>query len=72
MQYPEEGFWDNGNHENCYGWLMQFADGNRLDLHVCTLSYVKKQLKKGEPYQILFDKTGSLPVPEQVSDKIYW
>ena len=45
MQYPEEGFWDNGNHENCYGWLMQFADGNRLDLHVCTLSYVKEQLK---------------------------
>ena len=72
MQYPEEGFWDNGNHENCYGWLMQFADGNRLDLHVCTLPYVKEQLKKGEPYQILLDKTECLPVPEQVSDKIYW
>lgn len=71
MQYPEEGLWDNGNHENCYGWLMQFADGNRLDLHVCTLSYVKEQMKNGEPYQILLDKTGCLPVPEEVSDKIY-
>lgn len=22
--------------ENCYGWQIQFADGNRMDLHVCT------------------------------------
>ena len=65
MNYPSDP-------EHCYGWLMQFADGNRLDLHVCTLSYVKEQLKKGEPYQILFDKTGYLPMPKQVSDQVYW
>ena len=72
MQYPEEGFWDTGNHENCYGWLMQFADGNRLDLHVCTLPYVKEQLQKGEPYKILLDKTGCVPKPAELSDKAYW
>ena len=32
MQYPEEGFFGSGNAEECYGWLIQFSDGNRLDL----------------------------------------
>lgn len=72
MQYPDEGIWDNGNHENCYGWLMQFADGNRLDLHVCTLAFVKELLKKGEPYRILLDKTGCLPQPGENPERVYW
>lgn len=72
MQYPDDGFWASGNQDHCYGWLMQFVDGNRLDLHVCTLPYVKEQIKKEEPYQILLDKVECLPVPDEVSDRAYW
>lgn len=68
MQYPEEGD-DLSDVENCYGWLMQFADGNRLDLHVCTPSYVLGHL---ELYRALVDKDGILPKPCETSDEIYW
>ena len=35
MQYPERNDRDLGHEmdfENCYGWLMQFTDGNRICL----------------------------------------
>lgn len=37
MQYPDEIDVINGierDFDKCYGWLIQFKDGNRLDLHV--------------------------------------
>ena len=37
MQYPEDSSYYPSDKENCYGWLIQFQDGNRLDLHVQTL-----------------------------------
>lgn len=48
--------------ENCYGWLIQFADGNRLDLHVCTLKSELKNLETDHMYRVLMDKDGCLPV----------
>ncbi len=31
MQYPEGNSFFQSDVENCYGWLIQFTDGNRLD-----------------------------------------
>ena len=36
MHYPEDNVFYPSDVENCYGWQIQFADGNRMDLHVCT------------------------------------
>lgn len=69
MQYPEDSVYDPGDKENCYGWLMQLQDGNRIDLHVCTLDYAKTHL---EAYQILLDKDGILPQPSKKALQLYW
>ena len=58
MQYPEESTQSEADVEKCYGWLMQLADGNRLDLHVCTKEYALSRL---ELYRRLTDKDGILP-----------
>ena len=72
MQFPEDGPYDSSDVENCYGWLMQFSDGNRLDLHVCTLKCVEKELAEGKPYRVLLDKDGILPSPAPGLEKAYW
>ena len=41
MHYPEENVFYPSDVENCYGWQIQFADGNRMDLHVM---YQRKML----------------------------
>lgn len=65
MQYPEE----HGNVNESYGWLMQFKDGNRLDLHITLYDKAKSEL---ELYKILVDKDGLFSLKEQNSDEIYW
>ena len=69
MQYPEDNVNYPSDPEHCYGWLMQFEDGNRLDLHVCTWDYAEKEM---ELFIALVDKDGLLPARENRSDKIYW
>lgn len=69
MQYPEENDIFPSDVENCYGWLIQFEDGNRLDLHVCTKEYALSHL---ELYQTLVDKDGIMPKEKETCDKIYW
>ncbi|MDF2557201.1 MAG: aminoglycoside 6-adenylyltransferase [Bacillales bacterium] len=72
MQYPEENSYYPSDVENCYGWLIQFTDGNRLDLHVCTLSHVLKEIKGDRLCRILLDKDDCLPnIPEE-TDMDYW
>lgn len=72
MQYPEENSYYEHDVENCYGWLIQFTDGNRLDLHVCTLSYALKEIKEDRLCRILLDKDKCLPdIPEE-TDKDHW
>lgn len=56
MQYPEESVYYPSDVENCYGWLIQFTDGNRLDLHVCTLSHALKEIEEDKLSKILLDK----------------
>lgn len=60
MQYPEENDEYPSDKENCYGWLIQFADGNRLDLHVQTISYSLRMLEEDRCFRILYDKDGCL------------
>lgn len=69
MQYPEDNVFYPSDVENCYGWQVQFTDGNRLDLHVCTAAYALSNL---ECYQMLVDKDGLLPQPALNDDACYW
>ena len=70
MQYPEEGvLYQDADVENWYGWLIQFTDGNRLDLHVGTAERAGKNL---ELYRVLVDKDGLFVKKEESSDERYW
>lgn len=68
MQYPDEGGNDETDVENCYGWLMQLADGNRLDLHVRTKSNALENL---ELYRVLVDKDGIFEKKSNIRSDFY-
>ena len=68
MQLPEENPLLPSEPGACYGWLMQLADGVRLDLHVCTADYALADLTL---YRILLDKDGILPSPAETADACY-
>ncbi|GAU75439.1 aminoglycoside 6-adenylyltransferase [Fusibacter sp. 3D3] len=72
MQYPEESSYYQNDIENCYGWLIQFTDGNRLDLHVCTLTHVLKKIKADRLCRILLDKDKCLPDMPEATDEDFW
>lgn len=72
MQYPEDSVYFSSNVDQSYGWLMQFTDGNRLDLHVSTLPYVLNEIKNETLCQVLLDKEGCLPKLPPPTDKMYW
>lgn len=69
MQRPEESVYYTSNTEKSYGWLIQLADGNRLDLHVCTKDTALSSLRL---YRVLVDKDGIMPKAIEDSDEIYW
>lgn len=74
MQYPEDNVFYPSNPDKCYAWLIQFADGVRLDLTVCTLEYRLQELKQDRMYRILIDKDNCLPplAENELSDSRYW
>ncbi len=72
MQYPEESSYFESDVENCYGWLMQFADGNRMDLHVCTPAYALKDIEQDRLCKILLDKEKCLPNIPEATDQDHW
>lgn len=72
MQYPDENSNYPSDKENRYGWLMQFADGNRLDLHVETLSYARAHIGDDRLCKILLDKEQLLPAIEPATDADYY
>ena len=64
MQLPEQtglllGY--EADLANCYGWLMQFTDGNRIDLHVQSIPYAQQAIRTDRLCKILLDKDGLLP-----------
>lgn len=74
MQYPDENAEELGfdnNVDKTYGWLMQFKDGNRLDLHVSTFDYAIIDIANDSLVEILLDKQELLPKIPPSSDVNY-
>lgn len=75
MQLPEQtglllGY--EADLKNCYGWLIQFADGNRLDLHVQSIPYAQQAIRMDRLCKILLDKDGLLPAMPAPTDADFW
>lgn len=72
MQMPDE-FPDEGTDiTKSYGWLVQFADGNRIDLHVETILSAQEGIFDDSLRKILLDKDGILPKIPEADDRGYW
>lgn len=72
MQYPDENPDYPSDKENFYGWLMQFTDGNRMDLHVETVSHALENILNDSLCEILLDKDNCLPELPPSTDQNYW
>lgn len=72
MQYPEGNSFFPGDVENCYAWLIQFTDGNRLDLTVSTLTQALQDIRNDRLCKILLDKDKCLPNIPEATDEDYW
>lgn len=58
MQCPEDWYehpYDYNGHEN-FAYLMQFADGNRIDLTVKDIRNIKEEMQNDEPRMVLLNK----------------
>lgn len=71
MQYPDEHPDYPGDKENFYGWLMQFDDGNRVDLHVESVNHAKEHIRDDKLCKILLDKEKILPEIPKSTDEDY-
>lgn len=71
MQYPDEHPDYPSDKENFYGWLMQFKDGNRIDLHVESISHAKENILKDKFCVVLLDKDNLLPKISESTDEDY-
>ena len=72
MQYPDEHPDYPSDKENFYGWLMQFRDGNRIDLHVESISHAKENILNDKLCKVLLDKDNLLPEVPESTDEDYW
>ena len=73
MQCPEEVDQNAGmkvDFNKCFGWLIQFKDGNRLDLRVIPVEEIN--VLEDKLCVILLDKDGILPIIPEPSDEDYW
>ena len=57
--------------DRCYGYLMQFMDGNRIDLHIETKEEALKEFGTDSQTVTLLDKDGVLPKLPPPSDRSY-
>ena len=58
--------------DRCYGYLMQYADGNRIDLHIETLESVLEEYQTDKLTVTLLDKDNVLPKIPAPTDEDYW
>lgn len=72
MQYPEESSYYENDVDNCYAWLIQFTDGNRLDLTICTLTHAFQDIRSDKLCKILLDKDKCLPYIPEATDETHW
>ena len=71
MQYPDEHPDFPSDKENFYGWLIQFRDGNRIDLHVESIEHAKEHIHDDKLCKILLDKDSILPEISEATDEDY-
>jgi len=74
MQMPEKMDFLRGaayDFDACYGWLMQFADGNRLDLHVESVAHAMAHIEEDLLCVILLDKEQILPQMRPSTDEAF-
>lgn len=62
----------NVDFKNGYTYLMQFTDGNRIDLHIQTVEALIKEYGMDKLTVPLLDKDGCLPQIPASSDEDYW
>ena len=72
FQLPDENPNFPNDKENFYGYLVQFDDGVRMDIHIETLSHALENIKNDSLCKILIDKNNYLPKIPESSDKDYW
>ena len=75
MQKPEELDMNLGKKidlKKSYGYLIQLADGNRIDLHVLNMEYAKEVVLEDKLTKVLLDKNNILPDIPPPSDENYW
>lgn len=70
MQLPEEMQDPPPANDGGYGYLLQFADGNRIDLGICPLEKVNEALQDSLTL-LLLDKDGTLGLLPPPSEKDY-
>lgn len=74
MQKPDEMDYLRGRtycFDDCYGWLIQFDDGNRLDLHVVSIPYACRTIDEDKLCVVLMDKQKILPRISEATDEDY-
>lgn len=72
MQYPDEHPDYPGDKEHFYGWLMQFDDGVRIDLHVESVPHALEHIHDDKLCRILLDKGNILPPVPEATDADYY
>jgi len=72
MQYPDESPYYPSDKENFYGWLIQFTDGNRIDLHVETEKHALEHIGDDKLYKVLLDKNEAFSDIHKSTDIDYW
>ena len=72
MQYPDENPYYPNDPKNSYGYLMQFADGTRIDLTLQSVNYALQHIREDKLCKILLDKENILPEIEEATDCQYW
>lgn len=74
MQMPEKMDFLRGldcNFNDVYCWLIQLADGNRLDLHVISIPFALSNVLSDKLCMILLDKDKILPTIPESTDEDY-
>lgn len=56
MQFPDEHPDYPSDKDDFYGWLMQFTDGNRIDLHVESINHARANILNDSLCKIILDK----------------
>ena len=72
MQKPDAMELFPQDERNRFAYLMQYEDGNRIDLTLLPLDELEVYLKEDSIIRILLDKDGRVPALPESSDADYW